>query len=239
MQCYANGLQHERSVGNVCAMAELTTKTASLKIDGFFKRAVLFKDAHCAEAAQKALDIFYGYGLRTAQIAVRNGDETYNYDLYFPLFNGNASFKISAEKVELGFQGIANAKDFEIVADCVAKFYQQVLVPEVGATNIDATAHAVTASAEARDKYLLRSADTSKQITCAGAVMYTRCKDWMEEIRVLVDRSLVFANDGLFLMWTTTFSGDKLTMELLANLEKACEEAANKLDLTFSKPSAS
>lgn len=219
-------------------MAELSTKTATLRIDAFFKKAVLFKDAHCDEAAQKALESFHGYGLRPPQIAVRRGDEAFNYELSFSLFNGNGTFKILPEKVEVGLQGIASAKDLEIVADCVTKFYHQVLVPEIGATNIDASAHATAASPEDRDKYLLRSADASKQIVRAGSVIYARCKDWTEEIRLLVDRSLVFANDGLFLMWSTTFPGNKLTMELMANLEKGCEEAANKVDLMFSKPKA-
>jgi hypothetical protein len=218
------------------AMAELSTKTASLRIDGFFKKPVLFKDAHCDEIAQKSLDTFYGYGLRPSQITVRRGDEAYSYDLSFSLFNGNGTFKILSEKMELGLQGIASAKDLEIVADCVSKFYQQVLVPEIGATNIEVNAQTVAASAEVRDQYLSRFADASKQITRTGAVIYVRCNKWPEEIRMLVDRSLLFLNDGLFLMWTTTFAGNKLTMELMANLENACEEAANKLDLVFKKP---
>src|SRR5439155_14903823 len=120
-------------------MAELSTKTATLKIDGFFKKAVLFKDARCDEAAKKSLDSFSGYGLRPAQIVMRKGDETYNYDLFFSLFNVNATFKISSDRLELNFQGVANSRDLEIVADCVAKFYQ-LLGPEVGATNISVTA---------------------------------------------------------------------------------------------------
>ncbi len=217
-------------------MAELTTKTAILRIDGFFKKPVLFKDAHCDETAQKSLDNFYGYGLRPPQIAVRKGDEAYNYDLFFSLFNGNGTFKILSDRIELAFQGIASAKDLEIVADCVSKFYQQVLVPEVGATNIEANAQTVAASVEERDQFLSRFADASKRITRAGAVVYVRCDKWPEEIRMLVDRSLVFLSDGLFLMWSTTFAGDKLTMELMANLENACEEAANKLGFVFKKP---
>ncbi len=73
-------------------MAELTTKTAGLKIDGFFKKPVLFKDAHCDETAQKSLDSFSSYGLKSSQISLRAGDEAYNYDVSFSLFNGNATF---------------------------------------------------------------------------------------------------------------------------------------------------
>ncbi len=50
----------------------------------------------------------------------------------------------------------------------------------------------------------------------------------------MVDRSLIFP-EGLYLMWSTTFSGNKLSRDILKTLKESCEEAAGKLDLTFLK----
>src|SRR6266403_3975155 len=105
-------------------MAELTAKNLGITIEAFFKKPVLYKDAHCAETAQKCLEAFSSYALRATQIAIRTGDVAYNYDVSFLLFNGNGSFKISSEKLEITFQNIVTGKDFEVVVDCIAKHYE-------------------------------------------------------------------------------------------------------------------
>jgi hypothetical protein len=89
-------------------MAELTTKICAVTFESFFTKAILFKDARCDEISQKCLEAFASYGLRSSQIAVRGGDQTFNYDLSFSLFNGNGIFKISAEKLEVSLQNAVN-----------------------------------------------------------------------------------------------------------------------------------
>ena len=50
---------------------------------------------------QKCLEAFASYGLKPIQISIRSGDQTFNYELSFSLFNGNGTFRISAEKLEV------------------------------------------------------------------------------------------------------------------------------------------
>jgi len=45
--------------------------------------------------SQKCLEAFVSYGLKPSQIVFRAGDQMFNYDISFSLFNGNGTFKIS------------------------------------------------------------------------------------------------------------------------------------------------
>lgn len=213
-------------------MANLRAKQFSISIEGFVKKPVVFKDVQFEVVAQKVLEAYGSYGLRPSQITLRNGDDAFNYDISFVLFNGNGTFRISSEKLEINFQNIVTDKDFEVVADCIAKLYDHVPVPET--RNLIITGHAQTVmdSIEARQGYLDTYANPEKQIHQGGTVIYTQCQDWKTEIRLLVDRSEVYP-EGLFLMWTTTFWDGKLSRGILKALEDACREAAAKIDLQF------
>src|SRR2546422_812416 len=99
-------------------MAEITTRTMGVSIEAFFKKPILYKEARCDETAVRCLEAFSSYALRPTQVAVRAGDLAFNYDLSFVLFNGNGTFKISSEKLEIHFQNVVSNKDFEVIADC-------------------------------------------------------------------------------------------------------------------------
>ena len=215
-------------------MAEITTKVGGVNFESFFKKAVLFKDAKCDEFAQKSLEAFASYGLKPTQVIVRNEDQAFNYDLSFSLFNGNGTFRVSAEKLDVALQNATSDKDLEIVQDCIAKIYEHVPLPEIGSTLISANAHAIFGSVEECQKYLQSKADPSKQIGLAGVIAYIRCKNWEEEIRFTIDKSLAFPA-GLFLTWSTTYRGNKPSREVLKNVIEAFEESVTKFDLTLSK----
>ena len=102
-------------------MTEITTQSCDVTCQSFFKKAVLFKDAHFEEVAEKCLECFGSYGLRPTQINVRSGDRVFRYELAFSLFNGNGKFKISTEKIESEFHNVITDKDVEVVQDCLAK----------------------------------------------------------------------------------------------------------------------
>jgi len=212
-------------------MAAITTRILGVSIESFFKAPILYKDAHCDNIAQKCFEAFSSYGLQPEKIAVRTADPAFNYDLSFVLFNGNGTFKFSSEKIELSLQNATSDKDLEVVADCIAKVYEHLPLPEVSNTVISGNSQTTAASVDEIQKYLVRHADPSKGVVHAGAIAYIICDSWPQEIRMTVDRSFVY-KEGLFLTWTTNFPG-KLSRDLLKSLQKACEEAASKLDLTF------
>lgn len=216
-------------------MVEIATRILGVSLESFFKKATLQGDARCTDAAQKCLEAFASYGLRPTQIALRVGDPAFNYDLSFVLFGGNCTFRLSAEKVEMHFQNATSEKDMEVVVDCVSKAYEHVPLPEINSTLVSANAHATAQSGEAIQQYLARYANPPKRIVKGGAIAYVLCTNWSEEIRLSLDRSLVFP-DGLFLTWSTAIPGGKPSRDALRAVKEAFEEAAVKLDLTLSQP---
>ncbi len=215
-------------------MVEITTRVLSVTIESSFKNPTLYKDAHCDDTAQKCLEAYSSYGLKASQIVIKTGDFGFNYEVSFTLFNGNGAFKISAERLEIYFQNATGEKDVELVADCIAKLYEHVPMPEIITTSVNGNAHASAASVEVAQQYLSRFADPTKQVVRGGAIAYIVTKNWKEEIRLTIDKSLLFP-EGLFLTWSTNFSEGKLSREVLRTLGEACNEAAEKLDLTFPK----
>lgn len=213
-------------------MAEITTKVCAVAFESFFKKAVLFKDAQCDTVSQKCLEAYASYGLKPSQITVKNGDQTFNYDLSFSLFNGNGTFNLSAEKLDVALQNATSERDLEIVRDCTAKIYEHVPLPEISHTIVTANIHATFASTEAMNQYLKRYANPEKQIVAVGTIGYIYCQNWKEEIRLTIDKSFVHS-DSLYLMWTTTYHGNKVTRELLKTIESVFEESVTKFDLTF------
>ena len=215
-------------------MPEINTQTFGATFETSFKKAVALKDAHIPDVAQKCLEVFASYGLSPTQIALRHGDSLFNYELSFSLFNGNAIFRISAEKLHLAFTNARGEKEGEIIADCVAKMHEQATFPEINRTTITANAQVTLPSVEDTQKYLLRYANPAKGIVSGGTIAFVQSEAWSEPIRLSVEQSLIYPN-GLFLYWQTGFAGGKLSREILVNLGKGATESVTKLDLVFAK----
>ncbi|MEO6181978.1 MAG: hypothetical protein ABIP76_02465 [Verrucomicrobiota bacterium] len=107
-------------------------------------------------------------------------------------------------------------------------------MPEIGNTLISANAHATFAMVEQSQKYLQSNSNPAKQIELAGVIAYIHCKNWEDEIRLVIDKSLAFPA-GLFLTWSTAYGGSKPSREVLKKVKEAFEESVTKFDLTFPK----
>ncbi|HWD93753.1 MAG TPA: hypothetical protein VG938_15540 [Verrucomicrobiae bacterium] len=218
---------------------EVTTKIVAVTFESFFKRPILHKEAQLDLMAQKCLEAFGAYGLRPTQINLRRGDGAYNYDLSFTLFNGNGSLNVTSEDFRLHLQNATNQKDFEILVDCVVKVYEHLPLPELNSTLITATTQAVAPSAEQAKNFFQQYAKSlnfgasENEVSKCGLIAYVCSKIWPEEIRVSVDRSVIFPDDGLFFTWQTTLKEKKFNLQLLQVLNEACNQASDKLDLVF------
>ena len=134
------------------------------------------------------------------------------------------------------FQNAQSDKDFEIVEDCVAKVFEHIVLPDIiSSTIISANVQTTAPSIDAAQQYLSRYAEPAKGVVAMGSVVYAKIPSWPQEIRLFIDRSLVFA-DGLFLMLSTTHVGSKLTRDVLRGLNESCKEVAGKVDLSFAGP---
>lgn len=215
-------------------MVEITTKVASVTLESFFKNAVLFKDVRCDEVATKSLEAFASYGLKPTQINVRSGDQVFNYEMGFSLFNGNGTFRISADKLDVVLKNATNDKDLEIVQDCVARIYELVSLPEVADTSVSANAHATFSSVNELQNYLSRFTNPDKQIISGGAIAHVLCPGWKEEIRMTLEKSLAFP-EGLFLTWSTLHRGGKPSRDTLQAIQAAFALSVTKFDLSYSQ----
>lgn len=160
----------------------------------------------------------------------------FDYELSFTLFNGNGSFRILCDKIEITLQNATSGKDLEIVQDCVAKIYEHVPLPEIGSTLVSANAHSVFSTSEELNKFLSQYSNPAKQILAGGVISYVRCSNWQEDVRMTIDKSLVYPT-GLFLTWSTTCRGTRISRETIGLIEKVFEEAVTKYDLSFDKNS--
>lgn len=212
-------------------MAEFSTKILTVTIESYFKQPPLFQEAKCDEIARKAFEAFASYGLKASDILVKAG-AAFNYEVSFNLFNGNGRFRISAEKAEVHFQGATGPKDFDLVQDCIAKFYQHVPLQEISNSAISAHAHSVAISVEAAQEYLSRYANPAKGIVRGGTIAIVVVDKWKEEIKLSVEQSLILPA-GLFITWNTSMSGGRFSREMLNTMTIACNDAAAKLDLIF------
>jgi hypothetical protein len=215
-------------------MFKIDLKISSVSVESIFKNAVLFKDSHLDQVAQKSLETLSAFGLKPTQIASRAGDQIYNYDLSFPLFNGAGTFRISAEKSEVTFLNATTEKDLEIVLQCVSRIYEHVPMPPCNTSSISANAQVVFALPKEGSDFLDSHVDSSKQIGWGGVLAYVICPNWTPEVRLVIDKSMVY-QDGLFLTWSTTHLGNNISLPTLNAAGKAFVDAIEKFGLTFSK----
>ena len=151
-------------------MTELATQSFNLTIESAYKRPLLFQDSRWSDIAKSALDTFASKGLRPPQILLKKGDEAFNYELSFSLFNGNGTFRILPERLEIAFQNAVSAADQEVIEDCVVKFYEQIPLPEILGSYFRIYAHANLASTEARNEFLARFAKPEKRMKSGGLI---------------------------------------------------------------------
>jgi hypothetical protein len=215
-------------------MVGIRLQLFGLTLDGAFRKPVLYRNAHCVEVAEKCLEAFGNYGLKPTQVRVQRQDEAFNYELSFSLFNGNGTFKLSAETLRLEFQNANGRRDIELLTDCIVKAYQEVPIPEITNTVINANGHATMSSEEEAKEYLLRYARPEKGISAGGMVAFMNCRTWPQTIRLLLEGSLAYPA-GVFLNWSTRHPGSKMSREAAHDLEVAFEESVTKLDLRFVK----
>lgn len=215
-------------------MTEISRQLFSVAVESIYKRPALFQESRWAEVAPNALDAFASNGLRPGQIALKKGDELYNYEISFALFNGNGTFRLSSERLEITFQNAISAADQELIIDCVAKCHDRIPLPEIALTRISVYLHAALESIEAKNKFLAKFANPEKNVISGGLIAYVLSDKWKTEFRVTLDRSLVYPA-AIFISWETQFLGSRLTRDQMMTFGEACEDVAQKLDLVFKK----
>ena len=215
-------------------MTGIKTQFAEITVEAFFTTAPLLKEAMLDEIAKRSVEAFGSYGLRPAQILVRGSDQPFGFELTFSLFNGNGTFGVSSERMRFHCQNITGHKDLEVVQDCLAKCFEHLPLPEIGQTIFSGNAQTLASSIGEANDYLLKLASPANHIVQAGVVAYIRIPKWEEEIRLAVDRSVVYPG-GLFLLWTTAYKGRKPSRETFKILKEALDDSIACVKLKWQK----
>ncbi len=93
-------------------MPEFLLMSVGIAVETTFTQALPFVDANCVPIAKACLDSLSRYGLQAGQIALRRRDTAFNYELSFQLFNGNGTFKLTADKLNISLaEAAANIGD--------------------------------------------------------------------------------------------------------------------------------
>src|SRR2546426_6377443 len=107
-------------------MLRVRNENLSVTMEAFFHAAVAFDKANLNSVANNALKKFGKYGLRSAQVWHRTGDQLFDYELSFGLFNNQAQVRLGAERLFVNLQRARGKKDFEIIAECLVSALQCV-----------------------------------------------------------------------------------------------------------------
>ena len=216
-------------------MQVISLQTLGIVIDAMFTTAVPFQEARCDELAKKCLELFSGYGLKPAQISVRKRDQVFNYDLSFQLFNGNGTFKISAEKLHMSLQNATGKQDYEIIVECVTKMYEAVSLMKIANSSITASGHVKLSSALAVSEYFRSRAIPKSDMVLTGIIgRFSSCSSWPHKMKLLLEESFVYP-EGVFFSFSTDYPVGNLSRQTLDNLTEAFWESLGKCELHFPK----
>jgi hypothetical protein len=216
-------------------MTEIRFHVFGVTFEASFKNAVLYRDSQCDLVAQKFLEAFASYGLKPKQITLNHRDQLFNYELSVSLFNGNATLKVSSEKLFMEFKNVIPPDDVGVVNDCVVKTFEHIPFKEITSTTISVNSHATMASGQEAMRYLQKNAKSDLGIIWAGTNANIRSTFWPQEIRITIEESLRYTN-ALFISWTTVHHASKLSGDVLLSLSKALMDSLEKFDLVEGKP---
>jgi len=211
-------------------MFHVRNQTLETTLEAAFPAAVPFDSAKLKSVALKALEKFRKYDLRPNEVLQRPGDQLFDYGLFFNLFNNQANFRLTSDRLVIRIQGAKNKQDAEILADTLISS-GQCLESEVDGFNIQSMAHAVFDVESDGVKYLETFVDETNQIIDGGRTVVVKQPGWETPVRVSVEKSLAVKN-GIFLAWSTDQKGP-VSLENIKIIADKFAKAVNSLGLTY------
>jgi hypothetical protein len=207
-------------------MFRVNNQNLSASLDVVFEKPLVYDSGRLATVAKTALAEFAGYGLRPTSIHQNLGDQLFNYELSFALFNNQASFRLSGEHLFVTIQNARTEPDVRTLIDAIVRS-QKCLPNDMSCrSNFQAIAHAMFATEEDFNAFFAPFADLAKGIVDGGRILLVREKDWQLKVRLALERSIVFKNSVFITWWTEQAS--------LVDLEKL-KEIADKFGKSLQK----
>jgi hypothetical protein len=195
-------------------------------MEAFFQSPVAFDEANLNSVANNALEKFGKYNLRAPQIWQKVGDQLFDYELSFGLFNNQAQVRLGAERLFVNLQSARGKKDVEIVAECLVSASQCVTAGAFAKSTVQAVAHAAFDSEISGELFFASFVDKDKAIIGGGNIVVVQESSWPSPVRLACEKSLLVKN-AVFLTWFMERTG---TVDL-----EALKEIADKFGVSVQR----
>ena len=194
-----------------------------------FQTPVPFEKDSLKNIANAALGAFGQFSLRPNQIFQRIGDALFDYELSFSLFNGQASFRIGAERAFVNVQNARGRRDAEVVLQCLVSAAECFQANPVSRIALHGNCHALFEPEAACEAFFKTFADAAQDIVDGGRIAFVQENGWIAPVRITVERSIAFKN-AVFITWSTERPG-KANLEGLRGIADDFGKASAKLGL--------
>lgn len=226
-----NGDCVSRKIVATADMPELKIETFAIAIEGTFAKPVPFLEAQCDVLAKACLEKFGVYRLQPTQISVRRRDQVFNYDLSFQLFNGNGTFKISADRFSINLQNGRGKDDYNIMTHCISAFYEVIPIAILSFSTITATGHTLMVSPDSVQKYFSEFRNDKVSSTLTGVIGTPVHKPWPHKMKLMLEESALYPN-GLFFSFVTDYPA-KISQQIVEQMVEAVGACFAHFNLHF------
>ena len=207
-------------------MVQVNNQNLSVSLEVVFSTPISFSPAKLSAVASALIEQFTGYGLKPSAISQNIGDQLFNYELAFSLFNNQGQFRLTGERLFANIQNARTDTDVKTLIDALVRV-QKCLPPDTACrTNFQAVAHAAFANENDYSKFFAPFIDSSADIVDGGRLVFIKEASWPSKVRLSIERSIMFQN-SVFITWWAEEAG-------MVDLEKI-KEIADKFGKSLQK----
>jgi hypothetical protein len=207
-------------------MFRVDNQNISVGLDVVFASPLAYDAGRIRTIAKSALEQFAALGLRPSNLYQNPGDQLFNYELSFPLFNNQAHFRLSGERLIVSIQNARTKVDVRTLIDVLVGSQKCFTEDAACHSNFQAVAHGMFSNEDDFNAFFAPFNDPANDIIDGGRILFIKEKDWPFKVRLSFERSTVFKNSA-FITWWTEQSG-------MVGLEKF-EEIADKFGKSLQK----
>jgi hypothetical protein len=192
---------------------------------------VPFDKADLSSVANNALERFGKYNLRAPQVWQRIGDQLFDYELSFGLFNNQAQVRFGAERLFVNLQSARGKKDADIITECLVSASQCINADMIVRSTVQAAAHASFVSGPEGETFFATLIDKANDIVGGGRIVAVQESTWPSPVRLTCEKSLLLQN-AAFLTWSIEHSGT-VNLEALKEIADRFGASARRIGLEF------
>jgi hypothetical protein len=148
------------------------------------------------------------------------------------LFNYQAHFRFSAERLFVNVQNARSKQDVEVLVEAMVLGAQCLVDPEaITRFNFQAASHAIFDVKGDGNAFFQAFMDPSNHVVGGGKIITVQQPDWNTSVRLSVEKS-VAVQDGAFLAWATEQTG-AVDLEALNAIADRFSVSARSIGLEY------